>query len=208
MAHRPSDAQIPEAQSAPCNCGERKTEPRRETQGHDFEAAPHPFTPSLPMSASIGIYVFPEVEVLDFAGPFEVFTTASRIAARRSPGTPAPFSVFSVASREGPVRTRAGLIVQPDFTFTNHPPIDLLIVPGGVVTAEQAKPEVLRWLQETSVAARITASVCTGVFLLAQGGIVRAHRVTTHWEDINDLRSQFPDYRSSSICAGLTTAST
>lgn len=145
------------------------------------------------MSASIGIYVFPEVEVLDFAGPFEAFTTASRIAVRRSPGTPAPFSVFSVASREGPVRTRAGLVVQPDFTFTNHPPIDLLIVPGGVVTAEQAKPEVLRWLQETSVAARITASVCTGVFLLAQGGIVRAHRVTTHWEDINDLRSQFPD---------------
>lgn len=145
------------------------------------------------MTTSVGIYVFPEVEVLDFAGPFEAITTASRVALRRCPLEPPPFSVFSVASQEGPVRARAGLVIQPDFTFANHPPIDLLVVPGGVVTAELEKADVVRWLQMTSAAASITASVCTGVFLLARAGILRGHRVTTHWEDIGDLRRMFPD---------------
>ncbi len=145
------------------------------------------------MSTAVGIYVFPDVEVLDFAGPFEVFTTASRVALRRCPGEPSPFSVFTVASQEGLVRARAGLVVQPDFLFANHPPIDLLIVPGGVVAAELEKTDVIQWLQSTSAVATITASVCTGAFLLAKANILRTHSVTTHWEDISDLRSMFPD---------------
>ena len=144
------------------------------------------------MITTIGIYLFPEIEVLDFAGPYEVFTTASRVAGRQSPGTEPAFSVFSVSAAGDPVRARAGLQIVPDFTFAGHPHIDLLVIPGGVVTGEMEKSEVCRWISTTAASSALTASVCTGVFLLARAGVVASHRVTTHWEDIAELRSLFP----------------
>ncbi len=141
---------------------------------------------------SVAILVFPEVEVLDFAGPYEVFTTASRAHLLDLPGSAAPFSVFTVAREAGPVRARAGLVVIPDHDFTNHPPVDLLIIPGGVVTAELQTPAVAEWIKRISPATVITASVCTGAFLLAQAGLLDGKQATTHWEDIADLRAMFP----------------
>jgi transcriptional regulator GlxA family with amidase domain len=142
------------------------------------------------MPTSVGIYLYPDVEVLDFAGPYEVFTTATRVALREN--MPPPFSTFTIAARKGLVRARAGLVVQPNFNFANHSPIDLLIVPGGVVTAELEKPEVIRWIEKTAAQAGLTASVCTGAFLLAKANVLYAHKATTHWEDIAELKSMFP----------------
>ena len=118
------------------------------------------------MAISVGIYLFNEVEVLDFAGPYEVFTTASRVYSRGDASLPIPFSVFTIAKDKDKIRTRPGLMVQADYTISNHPAIDLLVVPGGVVTAEIATPTVSDWISSFSPRVKIIASVCTGFFWL------------------------------------------
>jgi transcriptional regulator GlxA family with amidase domain len=80
----------------------------------------------------VGIYVYDEVEVLDFAGPYEVFSTASRVLARSQPSAPAPFEPCLVAASKALVHARAGFPVQPHFTIDEHPPLEVLVVPGGV----------------------------------------------------------------------------
>ena len=145
------------------------------------------------MTISIAIYLFPDVEVLDFAGPYEVFTTASRVFKRKNPKAEDFFRVITVACDLGLVRARAGLEVKPDFTIHSHPAIDILVVPGGVVTAELARTEVIHWIAKQHPKNLFTASVCTGAFLLAKAGLLQGKSVTTHWEDIADLRGQFPE---------------
>jgi transcriptional regulator GlxA family with amidase domain len=144
------------------------------------------------MTISVAIFVFPDVEVLDFAGPYEVFTTASRVFKRKNTSEPDPFSVFTVAREIGTIRARAGLVVTPDYTFTNHLPIDLLIIPGGIVADELETPAVRQWIRRTAAIATLTASVCTGSFLLAQAGLLEGKSATTHWEDVGDLKAMFP----------------
>jgi transcriptional regulator GlxA family with amidase domain len=142
------------------------------------------------MMTNVAIYLFDEVEVLDFAGPFEVFSTASRLRVREE--KPPVFRVFTVADRVRPVRARGSLMVTPDYGLAEHPQVDVLIIPGGVVTEERARPDVIEWIARTSAASRLTASVCTGAFLLAAAGLLNDTRVTTHWEDVDDLRRDFP----------------
>ncbi|MDP2381022.1 MAG: DJ-1/PfpI family protein [Pseudohongiella sp.] len=150
------------------------------------------------MIIRVGIFLFDEAEALDFAGPYEVFTTASRVALRPSfQQTQEPqatlFSVVSVAAHADLVKLRAGMRVLPDVTFADATAFDVLIVPGGVVSQEMQKPAVIQWIANTAEHTQITASVCTGAFLLAKAGVLTDHTVTTHWEDIPDLRLQFPD---------------
>lgn len=144
------------------------------------------------MTISVGIFVFDEVEVLDFAGPYEVFTTASRVYRRGDASAPIPFKVFTIARNDQKVRTRPGLIMQADFTISDHPAIDLLIVPGGVVTAELATSTVSDWISHLSSRTKLIASVCTGAFLLAKAGLLDGKSATTHWEDIADMQTMFP----------------
>jgi transcriptional regulator GlxA family with amidase domain len=144
------------------------------------------------MVCTVGVFLFQDVEALDFAGPYEVFTTASRVFNRFHPAEPAPFNVFTVAESRSTVRARAGLSVVPDHDFQDHPHIDLLIVPGGVVTEELAKPQVSEWIAARSGSTGITASVCTGAFLLARAGLLEKKAATTHWEDIAEMQAMFP----------------
>ena len=137
----------------------------------------------------VGIFVFDDVEILDFAGPLQVFSTAARVAA--TAGASPVFDTYTVAERSA-VTARGGLRIAPTHTFATEPPTDVLIVPGGVVTAELAKPAVIAWIERQARAARLTASVCTGAFLLAKAGLLTGKKVTTHWEDIADFRAQFP----------------
>jgi len=139
------------------------------------------------------ILMFPGVEVLDFAGPYEVFTTASRMALRQVPGAAPPFEVFTVARQAGPCRARAGLQVLVDHGCAGAPAPDLLIVPGGVVDHELRQPETLAWIARVAPGCEIVASVCTGTFLLAAAGLLADDaRVTTHWEDVTGLRAAHP----------------
>ncbi|WP_122663430.1 DJ-1/PfpI family protein [Pseudomonas viridiflava] len=144
------------------------------------------------MSINIGIYVYDDVEVLDFAGPYEVFTTATRMHLRKSRDDRALFNVFTIGRTTDPIRARAGLKVDPDHSINDHPVIDCLIVPGGVVNAELEKADVIRWITGQCAPERVVAAVCTGAFLLVKTGKLAGKQVTTHWEDIDDLKEMFP----------------
>ncbi|KPH65650.1 DJ-1/PfpI family protein [Pseudoalteromonas porphyrae] len=133
---------------------------------------------------NIGIYIYNDAEVLDFSGPFEVFSTAKRLADN-------DWQVFFVAEQNKPVLARAGFSVNPHYSFDNHPAIDLLIVVGGVHTYELEKTAVINWIREAADAAAKVASVCTGAFLLAKADLLGGLTVTTHWEDQADLAAMF-----------------
>jgi len=133
---------------------------------------------------SVGILIFDGVEVLDFAGPFEVFSRTRLTPgseSRRSDDS-APFSVFTVAKSRAPIRTTGDLQVVPHHGFADAPPIDLLLVPGGFGTrALVDDAPTLDWIRRVSATARKTTSVCTGSLLLAKAGLLEGRRATTHW---------------------------
>jgi transcriptional regulator GlxA family with amidase domain len=136
---------------------------------------------------NIGIFVYDDAEVLDFAGPFEVFSTASRLDDR------AEIGVFLIGETGNLVVARNGFAVKPEFAIEHHPKIDLLLVPGGVHTNELCKKNVIDWIREQAATDLQVASVCTGAFLLAEAGLLDGRTVTTHWEDIHELRSGYPN---------------
>lgn len=139
---------------------------------------------------NVGILIFDGIEVLDLGGPFEVFSVASRVAQRR--GLEAPFTVFTVAATDEAVAGRGNFRVLPHYSLDDHPPIELLIVPGGVVDQPLQDPRVMAWVKEQSARATLVASVCTGAFILAQAGLLEGKQATTHWEDADDLERQYP----------------
>lgn len=152
---------------------------------------------------SVTLLAFDGMEALDFAGPFEVFTTASRVWAKWNASTNGAvtaipncaeplFDVKTVARSLGPVQARAGLRVLPDADFSAPWQADLLLVPGGVVDEAMARPDTLAWVRRQHAASRWTASVCTGAFVLAAAGVLTQGKATTHWEDQADLQRQFP----------------
>ena len=147
------------------------------------------------MTRTIGIYVFNNVEVLDFAGPYEVFTCAVRVAARLDPDVPPPFRVRTIGATLAMLRARAGLSVLPEADFAGGEAFEVLIVPGGVVDAELARPEVIDWIAARAGECELVASVCTGAFLLAKAGLLDGQRVTTHRDDVAGLRAAFPALR-------------
>jgi transcriptional regulator GlxA family with amidase domain len=141
---------------------------------------------------NVGILVFDRVEVLDFAGPFEVFSRVRLtpgIDSRRSEES-APFSVFTVAASRASIRTTGGLEVVPQHSFAEAPRIDLLVVPGGFGTrALLDDREVLDWIRDTAARSRLVTSVCTGSLLLAKAGLLQGRRATTHWGALDLLES-------------------
>jgi len=137
---------------------------------------------------NIGIYIYENAEVLDFSGPFEVFSTASRLAESGD-----AFEVFFVAESKAPVVARGGFSVNPHNALSQHPDIDLLIVVGGMHSRELQKTHVINWLARMTENAKVVASVCTGAFILAEAGLLAGRKVTTHWEDIDALRENYPE---------------
>tara|TARA_B100001559_G_scaffold320099_1_gene331272 strand:+ start:289 stop:906 length:618 start_codon:yes stop_codon:yes gene_type:complete len=141
---------------------------------------------------NVGIFVFDEVEVLDFAGPFEVFSRTRLLkgAESRRSNDSAPFNPFTVSIDTKPLTATGGLKIIADYTFNNFPKIDILIVPGGYGTRTLLNNEILlKWIKAVSDKANITASVCTGSLLLAKAGLLEGKRATTHWGAIEALKS-------------------
>lgn len=143
----------------------------------------------------VGILIFDNVEVLDFAGPFEVFSRTRLIPgpeSRRSEES-APFQVFTVAKSREPVTATGGLVVTPSHGFDDAPAIDLLVVPGGFGTRPLLQDEAtLEWIRRTASVARRVTSVCTGALLLGRIGLLDGKRATTHWAALDLLESVAP----------------
>ncbi|HEX3722101.1 MAG TPA: DJ-1/PfpI family protein, partial [Nitrolancea sp.] len=138
-----------------------------------------------------GILIFDDVEVLDFCGPFEVLATAR---AAGSPSDDEPlFHVVTIAEEQQVISCRGGLLVQPHHTIDDHPPLDILVVPGGQGTRkERLNGRLLDWIAAQHRAIELTTSVCTGAFLLAERGILDGRRATTHWASVDWMRSTYP----------------
>jgi len=134
------------------------------------------------------ILVFDEVEVLDFCGPFEVFSvTGGRQGLK-------PFDVCTVAERETPVRARGGLSVNPAHSFESCPQPDILLIPGGMGTRrEMNNPRMLQWLRGHAESAELVLSVCSGALVLAKAGLLNGLEATTHHDALDELRAIDPD---------------
>ncbi len=138
-------------------------------------------------SRNLAILLFPEVEVLDFCGPFEVFSVTNRWT------EPPAFGVYTVAQKAGPVLARGGLSVNPEFTLANCPPPHILIVPGGYGTRQEMhNPAIIDWIRQTARQAELILSVCTGALLLAKAGLLDGLKATTHHGAVDLLRQTAP----------------
>jgi len=141
----------------------------------------------------VGLLVFNDVEVLDFCGPFEVFSVTRLDEARRRE-EPSPFEVVLLAETLDPIVTAGGMKVLPMATLTHCPPLDLLVVPGGQGTRREMLNEtVLRFVREQAAATGLVASVCTGSLILARAGLLKGLRATTHWRSLDLLRGLCPE---------------
>jgi transcriptional regulator GlxA family with amidase domain len=140
------------------------------------------------MNRHVAILVFEDVEILDFAGPFEVFAATNEL---NGAGI---FRTFTVAESPGSIRARNGLKVVPDFTLDSAPPPHILVIPGGAGTRPLLrKAAVLEWIRQRARKAEVVASVCTGALVLAQAGLLHNLRATTHRENFAELAALAPN---------------
>jgi len=136
----------------------------------------------------VGIFIFNDVEVLDFAGPFEVFSLATK-------NNISIFEVFTISEKEEMINAKNGLKVKSNFSFNDNFEINILIIPGGYGAEkfEIKNKTVLSWIIEQSKKVDILASVCTGALLLAECGILRNKKATTHWMGLDRLENDYSD---------------
>lgn len=144
---------------------------------------------------NVAILLFNEIEVLDFAGPFEVFGIAGKRAGD------APFQVVTVAER-GPVYARNGLSINPTYLLNDHPKADIIVVPGGGgfhangtpfgSRREMDNPAILNWVRRTAETAELVLSVCTGSFILGKAGLLDGLAATTHFMAVDGMLQAAP----------------
>ncbi len=144
---------------------------------------------------TVAILLFNEIEVLDFAGPFEVFGVTGKQSGN------AAFHTFTVAER-GPVYARNGLCITPSYLLNDHPKADIIIVPGGGgyhadgtsygSRREMDNPLVINWIRRSAETAELVLSVCTGAFLLAKAGLLENLSATTHYLATDSLAKIAP----------------
>ncbi len=139
------------------------------------------------MIENVGIFLFDDIELLDFAGPYEVFSVTSELNDHKL------FKVFSLTRDGRGIKSVNGLRVTPDYSFTDHPPIDILVIPGGVGTrAEITKQDVLDWVNKTHQSAKITMTVCSGARLPAALGLLDGLESVTHHTVFESLKKLAP----------------
>jgi cyclohexyl-isocyanide hydratase len=125
----------------------------------------------------LGAILFPQMDQADFTGPFEVL---SRI----------PDSTFHILAKErAPIRDARGLVLMPERIFSEAPPLDMLLVPGGAgVNVLMEDEPVLAFLRQQAKGAKFMMSVCTGALVLGAAGLLKGRRATTHWASHHFLK--------------------
>ena len=139
---------------------------------------------------SVGIFIFNDVEVLDFTGPFEVFFITRKQEAGEKQYL---YSVCLIGLTDGTITTRGGMEVRPHFSINSHPQLDRLIIPGGYGTRQLMHDEsLINWLGSFNPRSTRLASVCTGSLLLASAGHLDGKSATTHWTVLDMMEETFP----------------
>jgi transcriptional regulator GlxA family with amidase domain len=141
-----------------------------------------------PLTRSVVVVAYPDVQALDVSGPIEVFAMANRH------GAAPPYDITVLSSQPGPVRATSGLGLVVDGTTADHAgPIDTLVVAGGEGTGAAMRDDaLLAWLRDTAGRARRVASVCSGSLILAAAGLLDGRRATSHWSVCDLLGRLFP----------------
>lgn len=132
---------------------------------------------------NVAVLVWPGAELLDFAGPCEVFNAAGRHRL---------FRVYTVGLDRRPVATQGGVTVQPEFVLGDCPAPDIVVIPGGDMRPVEGNAAVLDWVREKSARAEGTLSVCTGAFVLAEAGLLEGKSATTHHFGHEALAAAYP----------------
>ncbi|MBN1119520.1 MAG: DJ-1/PfpI family protein [Anaerolineae bacterium] len=142
----------------------------------------------MPEQRNVAILIFDDVEVLDFAGPFEVFSvTGDEEKQVRY------FNTYTVAETPGSIITAGGLSINPKYTIDACPPPDILLVPGGFGTRREMKNEhLLQWIRETAGSAELLLSVCTGALVIGAAGLLDGLKATTFHTCFDLLREAAP----------------
>ncbi|SCZ11422.1 DJ-1/PfpI family protein [Alkaliphilus peptidifermentans] len=138
---------------------------------------------------NVGILIFDDVEVLDFAGPFEVFSVTT-IENQIN-----PFIVCTISEKGNMITARNGLKVKPDYSFEDMPKLDILIIPGGLGAREREinNDRLISWISNQVEKVELMTSVCTGALLLAKAGLLKDKKATTHWASLDRLQTEFPE---------------
>ena len=140
----------------------------------------------------VGILLFEDIEVLDFCGPFEVFSVR-RLDEEKRREELSPFNVFLVAASKAPVVTTGGMKVLPDYDLDDCPAMHILVIPGGWGTRKEMHNErLLGWIADRAGRVETLTSVCTGALLLGKAGLLDGKRATTHWRSLDWMQELFP----------------
>ena len=143
----------------------------------------------------VGILIFDDVEILDVAGPFEVFAV-TRLNDEQRLQQSSPFKVYLISETNKQITAIGGLRLTPDVTISECPELDLLVVPGGWGTRKESKNKILvKWIGNQFTNNRLIASVCTGSSLLGKAGLLDGRDATTHWRAFDFLQESAPKAR-------------
>ncbi len=127
----------------------------------------------------VAILIFDGVQIIDYAGPYEVFGQAG-------------FDVFTVAATADPITTAMGMKVTPSYTLDDSPEPNVIVIPGGGVVSAQNNPKIIKWIQEGEKRADHVLSVCNGAFILAKTGLLDGKSATTFYGLIDGFRAFAP----------------
>ena len=129
---------------------------------------------------NVAIVVHNGAELLDFAGPGEVFAAAG------------PFNVYTVSETEQPIVSQGFVKVTPQYDVTDSPPPAIIVIPGGGSRALISSEPLMAWIEKSAADAEVVMSVCTGALALAKVGLLDGLEITTHYSAIDALKKQAP----------------
>jgi transcriptional regulator GlxA family with amidase domain len=130
---------------------------------------------------SVGIFVYPGVEILDFSGPAEVFAATNG------------FEPFVVALTAEPVISQGFVKITPQYSIDNCPPTDILVFPGGGTSNVIGEERMIQWIKDRAKSTQVMMSVCTGAALLSEAGLLEGKEVTTWYGFIPELQKRTPE---------------
>ncbi len=143
------------------------------------------------MQKTVGIFIFNDIEVLDFCGPFEVLSV-TRVDELKRMETNSPFDVKLIATTKDFICTKGGMKVIPDFDFITCPKLDIIIIPGGLGTRKlMYDMSVLKFIKQKAKEVELLTSVCTGSLILANAKLLEGREATTHWKSLKRFEDEF-----------------